>query len=62
MDYFQSQDIFRVFNNREEELWLSPEVGRWVIRRSFGRYLLGGMIWDEALWEDYLEWQLISWK
>jgi len=32
------------------------------IRRSFGRYLLGGMIWDEALWEDYLEWQLISWK
>ncbi len=62
LPYFQSQDIFRVFNNREEELWLSPEVGRWVIRRSFGRYLLGGMIWDEALWEDYLEWQLISWK
>jgi len=62
LPYFQSQDIFRVFNNREEELWLSPEVGRWVIRRSIGRYLLGGMIWDEALWEDYLEWQLISWK
>ena len=62
LPYFQSQDIFRVFNNREEELWLSPEVGRWVVRRSFGRYLLGGMIWDEALWEDYLEWQLISWK
>ena len=62
LPYFQSQDVFRIFNYREEELWLAPEVGRWVIRRSFGRYLLGGMRWDEAFWEDYLEWQLISWK
>ena len=60
--YFQSQDVFRVSNYREEELWLAPEIGRWVIRRSFGRYLLGGMRWNGALWEDYLEWELISWK
>lgn len=60
--YFQSQDVFRVSNYREEELWFAPEIGRWVIRRSFGRYLLGGMRWNGALWEDYLEWELISWK
>jgi len=60
--YFQSQDVFRVANYREEDLWFSPEIGRWVIRRSFGRYLLGGMRWNGALWEDYLEWELISWK
>lgn len=60
--YFESQDIFRIANYREEELWLSPEIGRWVIRRSFGRYLFGGMRWNNALWEDYLEWELISWK
>ena len=59
---FQSNDIFRVANNRQEVIWLSPEIGRWVIRRGYGRYLLGGMRWNEALWEDYLEWQLISWK
>ena len=62
MPYFESQDIFRLYNYREEELWFSPEIGRWVIRRSFGRYLLGGMRWNGALWEDYLEWELISWK
>ena len=60
--YFQSQDVFRLANYREEELWFSPEIGRWVVRRSFGRYLLGGMRWNGALWEDYLEWELISWK
>lgn len=60
--YFQSQDVFRLSNYREEELWFSPEIGRWVVRRSSGRYLLGGMRWNGALWEDYLEWELISWK
>ena len=60
--YFQSQDVFRVSNNRQEDIWFSPEIGRWVIRRSFGRYLLGGMRWNSALWEDYLEWELISWR
>lgn len=62
MPYFESQNVFRLANYREEEVWLSPEIGRWVIRRSSGRYLLGGMRWGNALWEDYLEWELISWK
>ncbi len=59
---FQSNDLFRLANMRQEDVWFSPEVGRWVIRRSYGRYLLGGMAWNNALWEDYFEWRLVSWK
>ena len=59
---FVSNDVFRVGNSREEDLWFSPEVGRWVIRRSFGRYITPGVYWANAYWEDYLEWELISWK
>lgn len=62
MPYFESQDVFRVANYREDLLWLSPEVGRWVIRRSYGRYITPGVYWANAYWEDYLEWELISWK
>lgn len=60
--YFVSNDLFRVGNIRQEDLWLSPEVGRWVIRRSFGRYITPGVFWANAYWEDYLQWELISWK
>lgn len=60
--FFDSYDVFRVANYREEDMWLAPEVGRWVIRRGYGRYLTAGMFWSNAYWEDYLEWELISWK
>ena len=60
--YFTSNDFSRVANYRQEDVWLSPEIGRWVIRRSSGQYLWGGMSWAGALWEDYLEWELVSWK
>jgi hypothetical protein len=60
--YFESNDVFRVGNYREEDVWLSPEIGRWVVRRSFGRYITQGVYWSNAYWEDYLEWELISWK
>ena len=59
---FVSNDLFRVANIREEDLWFSPEVGRWVIRRGFGRYITPGVYWTNAYWEDFLEWELISWK
>jgi hypothetical protein len=62
MPYFVSNDIFRVGNMRAEDLWISPEVGRWVIRRGFGRYITLGVNWSGAYWEDYLEWELVSWK
>lgn len=61
--FFVSNDFSRIANVRSEQVWFSPEIGRWVIRRSTGQYLLAGMSgWAEALSEDYLEWELISWK
>ena len=60
--YFQSNDIFRTGNTRDEQMWFSPEIGRWVIRRDFGRYITNGVFWGGAYWEDYLQWELVSWK
>lgn len=60
--YFVSNDLFRISNIRQEDLWFSPEIGRWVIRRSSGRYITSGVNWVNAYWEDFLEWELISWK
>lgn len=60
--YFESNDVFRVGNYREEDVWLAPEIGRWVIRRSLGRYITLGVSWSNAYWDDYLEFQLLSWK
>jgi hypothetical protein len=62
MPFFTSNDFSRIANIRSEDVWLAPEIGRWVIRRSSGRYLWAGMFWSNALWEDYLEWELVSWK
>lgn len=60
--YFESNDVFRIGNYREEDVWLAPEIGRWVIRRSLGRYITLGVSWSNAYWDDYLEFQLLSWK
>ena len=60
--YFESNDLFRIANYREEDVWFSPEIGRWVIRRGFGRYIIPGVFWGDAYWEDYLQWELVSWK
>lgn len=59
---FQSNDFSRLANWRDDDVWLSPKIGRWVIRRSSGRYILAGMNIAGALWEDYLESELVSWK
>jgi hypothetical protein len=59
---FESNDFFRLANYRQEDLWLAPEIGRWVIRRGYGRYLLSGDSWITSNWEDYLQWELVSWK
>lgn len=62
MPYFESNDVFRVGNIRDEDIWFSPEIGRWVIRRGYGRYITNGIFWVKAYWEDYLQWELVSWK
>jgi len=62
MPYFESNDLFRIGNIRDEDVWFAPEIGRWVIRRGTGRYITNGVWWANAYWEDYLQWELISWK
>ena len=62
MPSFESDDVFRLASYRQEDLWLAPEIGRWVIRRGYGRYLMFGDSWITANWEDYLQWELVSWK
>jgi hypothetical protein len=62
-DYFESHDWFRIASNRSEQVWFAPQIGRWVVRESFGEYLWMGMRgWSESLKEDYLRWELVSWK
>lgn len=60
---FESDDWFRIASNRHEQVWFSPQIGRWVLRESFGEYLWMGMRgWRESIKEDYLRWELVSWK
>lgn len=62
-DYFESNDWFRIASNRSEQVWFAPQIGRWIVRESFGEYLWMGMRgWSESLKEEYLRWELVSWK
>jgi len=62
-DYFESDDWFRMASNRRDQVWFAPQIGRWVVRESFGEYLWLGMRgWSESIKEDYWRWELISWK
>lgn len=62
-DYFQSDDFIRYVNNRRDQVWFVPQIGRWAVRESFGEYLWLGMTgWAQSIKEDYLRWELISWK
>ncbi|MFZ9327703.1 MAG: hypothetical protein ACO24H_09665, partial [Polynucleobacter sp.] len=62
-DYFESDDFMRYVNNRRDRVWFAPQIGRWVVRESFGEYLWLGMTgWAQSIKEDYLRWELIAWK
>ncbi|MEY3724884.1 MAG: hypothetical protein RLZZ365_819 [Pseudomonadota bacterium] len=62
-DYFESDDFMRYVNNRRDQVWFAPQIGRWVVRESFGEYLWLGMTgWSQSIKEDYLRWELIAWK
>jgi hypothetical protein len=53
----------RYVNNRRDQIWFAPQIGRWVVRESFGEYLWLGMTgWSQSIKEDYLRWELIAWK
>lgn len=54
-------DASRMDTQRSDRLWVAPEVGRWVLRETSGRYLEPS---DESLsWrlEDHHRWELVDW-
>jgi len=57
---YQNEDLNVVFSERMEADWVAPEVGRWVLRRSHGTYYLPGR--GSEMLEDYLQWELESWR
>ncbi len=58
---FQSDDlVYKLASERSESVWLVPEIGRWVMRRSTGSYFVE--IKGGDVREEYLEWELLSWK
>jgi hypothetical protein len=62
-DLFESDDWFRMASNRRENAWFAPEIGRWVVRERFGEYLwMGSRGWSDSIKEDFLRWELVSWK
>jgi len=56
---FVSDDVVRLENERFESIWFAPEVGRWVLRRDWGRYFVSGRGGDR--YEDFLVWELVAW-
>jgi hypothetical protein len=61
-DFFESHDWFRIASNRRDQVWFAPHIGRWIVRESFGEYLWRGMRGSGSIKEDYLRWELISWR
>lgn len=60
----QHRDVNRLETLRRDVLWLAPEVGRWVVRDTSGRYRepdgekLGGTEYRE----DHFRWELAAWR
>lgn len=56
------EDFSRIETLRRDELWLAPEIGRWVARETSGRYQItgGGEFGDDYLREDHWRWELES--
>jgi len=56
---FEHTDYARWQSVRTETLWLAPEVGRWVARKSEGTYW--GTPGPYPINEDSLRWELTEW-
>jgi hypothetical protein len=56
-------DHTRVETVRQDTMWLSLELGRWVARETSGRYLLSGdnEMWQSGSLEDHFRWELTAW-
>jgi hypothetical protein len=56
---FTHTDYSRWQSVRSETIWLAPEVGRWVARKSGGTYW--GTPAPYPINEDYSRWELLEW-
>ncbi len=58
------QDHTRAETLRQDTMWLSPEVGRWVARETSGRFRLQGSsgLWQNESREDRFRWELTAWR
>lgn len=57
---FRSNDESVLESERRESVWFAPQIGRWVLRRSRGFYYVPGRGADR--YEDFREWELLSWQ
>jgi len=58
----QHHDFSRLETLRHDTLWLAPEVGRWVLRETWGEYRYAGRSsqGSQGL-EDHFRWELTAW-
>jgi hypothetical protein len=59
---FQHNDKTRLDPIRTDQYWFSPELGRWVIRETNGRYLTVSGSRRIDYREDYLRYELQKWS
>ncbi len=57
---FRSTDFSRADSQRQETIWFSPEVGRWVARESTGSYYIDDSSVDTPYNEAGYRWELIE--
>ncbi len=58
---FESDDFSRVDCQRQETIWIAPEVGRWIARESFGTYYIDDSAADTPYNESAYRWELLEW-
>ncbi len=58
----QHHDFSRLETQRHDTLWLAPELGRWVLRETWGEYRYAGRSsqGSQGL-EDHFRWELTAW-
>lgn len=58
---FRSTDFSHADAQRQETVWFSPEVGRWVARESTGSYTIDDSSVDTPYDEAGYRWELLEW-
>ena len=58
------RDFNRIDTLRRDVMWLAPELGRWVVRVTSGRYREadGDQLGGSEYLEDHHRWELTAWR